>query len=84
MNENEILEKIREIMKSNGVSQRQVAKEFEISENYVNQMLGIGKSKRRNISDEIPKKFGFFRIEIYKEYKEENVNGISGTIPIAE
>jgi len=58
MDESVVLEKI---------TQRQIAKKFEISENYVNQMLGTGKSKRRKISDEILNYFGFTKIEIYKE-----------------
>ena len=80
VDEEKVVEKIRVIMKEKGITQRRIAKDCRISENYVNQMLGIGKSKRRKISDEILNYFGFTKIEIYKQIEEEIENGrIDGT-----
>lgn len=78
MEEVEVVSKIREIMRENKIRQRQIAKSCGISENYVNQMLGIGKSKRRKVSEEILKHFGFVKLETYKKIEEEIDNGGDG------
>lgn len=62
--ETELVEKIRVIMKQRKITQRKIAEDIGVSENYVNQMLGRGKSKRRSVSLKVLIYLGIGGIEI--------------------